>query len=136
MFDRCQTEVVELHRFFQDWFAGQLPNTEDGFARFADVMEASFEIITPAGHLCGREELLKRLRSAHGCDPDARIWTLNFEARQVGPGLWQARYEEWQSADDGPRGRRSSALLRNNPELPGGVEWLHLHEVWMPKRPV
>jgi hypothetical protein len=130
----CQDEVIELHHFFQQWFAGELADTPEAFARFADVIGTDFEIISPGGVRKGRAPLLEDLRGAHGVDPEAKIWIRNFEWREVGSGLYQVTYEEWQRSGDDDKGRLSSALFHARPGLPHGVEWLHLHEVWLPDR--
>ena len=128
----CCNEVLELHRFFQEWFAGRLASTPEAFARFADVIESGFEIVSPDGECRARAALLESLRAAHGCDPEARIRIENFRGHEVGEGLFQAVYEEWQGRGADQRGRLSSALFRRAEGLPQGVEWLHLHECWLP----
>ncbi|MGB0385855.1 MAG: hypothetical protein ACPGWR_13635 [Ardenticatenaceae bacterium] len=42
---RCKTDLIELHHFFQAWFAGRLPPTDESFARLANVLSDQFVII-------------------------------------------------------------------------------------------
>ena len=127
----CRAEVLELHRFFQGWFRGGLADTEEVFARFADVIARDFVMVTTRAGVMTRVPLLDGVRQVHGKDPAAQIRIENFTGREVGPGLFQATYEEWQGEGATRRGRRSSALFRRREGLAQGVEWLHLHETWL-----
>lgn len=136
MEQRCENEVVELHRFFQDWFNGVLPPTEEAFERFSSVMADEFVIISPNGELTERDELVERLRAAHGIwrrlSRPGRIWIENLRVRhRVGDQIL-VLYEEWQEMDGESRGRLSTALFRLRETAPNGVQWLHVHEVWLP----
>ncbi|NHZ73788.1 MAG: hypothetical protein GWP16_04900 [Nitrospirae bacterium] len=137
MEQRCEDEVVQLHGFFQDWFNGTLPPTEDEFRRFSSVMAEGFVIISPSGELTERDELLERLRDAHGIwremNRPGRIWIESLQVRhQVGDQVL-VLYEEWQEIEGEPRGRLSTALFRRREGTPNGVEWMHVHEVWLPE---
>jgi len=136
MEQRCEDEVVQLHRFFQDWFNGTLPSTEDEFRRFDSVMAEGFVIISPSGEMTERAELLERLLAVHGIwremSRPGRIWIENLQVRhQVGDQVL-VLYEEWQEIEGESRGRLSTALFRRREGTPNGVEWMHVHEVWLP----
>lgn len=129
----CLQEIDELHRFFEAWFAGRLPATSESFARVDVALSEDFEIVGPSGDLSARGPLLERLRAAHGVDDALRIRVENGRVRTLEPGgLLLAVYEEWHETEDGPRGRLSSALFRPWPETPNGLQWLHVHETWLP----
>jgi len=138
MEQRCSHEVVQLHQFFEDWFNGVLPPTDEAFDRFSSVMGESFVIISPSGELTEREELLERLQSAHGIwrgmSRPGRIWIENLQVRhQVGDQAL-VLYEEWQEIEGESRGRLSTALFRRREGTPNSVEWVHVHEVWLPNQ--
>ena len=137
MDERCEIEVVELHRFFQDWFNGELPPNEEAFRRFEAVMADQFMLISPDGVPTEREELVERLRQAHGIwrqtGQPGRIWIENLRIRhQVGQQA-MVLYEEWQEIEGEPRGRLSTAVLQRKDGTPNGLEWIHVHEVWLPE---
>jgi hypothetical protein len=130
----CETEIVELHRFFEDWFMGRLPDSAEAFSRFADVMADGFTMISPEGTVTGRASLLEALRAAHGAHGAAgsiSIRVANIQERQHRDGLCLLTYEEWQDDGAGEKGRLSSALFRLRPGAPNDVEWLHVHETWL-----
>ena len=138
MEQRCNDEVVQLHQFFQDWFNGVLPPTDVAFGRFSSVMAEGFVIISPNGELTERDELLERLQAAHGIwremSRPGRIWIENLQVRhQVGNQVL-VHYEEWQEIEGESRGRLSTALFRRREGAPNGIEWLHVHEVWLPEQ--
>ena len=133
---RCRREVIELHRFFQDWFRGELEPTAEAFARFDSVIAESFVIIGPGGQLFERPPLVDRLRRGHGGwrdDEKSRIWIENVRLRHTAGELALLTYEEWQEIRGEVRGRLSSALFRACEGTPNRVEWLHVHETWLPE---
>ena len=128
---RCRDEVLELHRFFQDWFNAVLE--PDGFSRFADVMADGFVIVTPEGRLRDLGELSDGLRRAHGAwKGEGRIWIEDVRLHRVEGDVAVVTYEEWQDVRGEIKGRLSTALFRRREGIPNGVEWLHVHEVWLP----
>ncbi|MFQ5766784.1 MAG: hypothetical protein ACE5ID_02220 [Acidobacteriota bacterium] len=132
----CRAEIEDLHRFFQEWFAGSLPVEGDSFSRLATVLAPEFGMISPQGVLMDRRIVLQSLRAAHGTSrapgKPTRIWVTKIRVHNLGEGLALATYEEWQRIDGQDKGRLSSALFRERAETPHGVEWVHLHEVWLP----
>lgn len=133
---RCVAEVHELHQFFEDWFNASLPPTDAAFARFEAVMADRFMIISPNGVRTERSELVERLRAAHGIwrqnSQPGRIWIENLQVRHTVGSQAMVVYEEWQEIDGQARGRLSTAIFERREGTPNGVEWLHVHEVWMP----
>jgi len=136
MDSRCREEVFELHRFFEDWFGGVLANWEDNFLRFSGVVAEDFEIISPAGKLSAREEILEGLESAHGTQSGEgmRIWIEDYRSRALSDDIQLVTFEEWQRVGGNTRVRLSTAILRRAPSTPNGVEWVRVHEVWLPDK--
>lgn len=129
---RCYSEVVELHRFFQDWFNGKLPVTDENFARCTAVLGPDFALIGPDGASTLRQPLINGLKQAHNSRSDFRIWIKNFEVRQLLQDVTLATYEEWQqTGDSAATARLSTVLFREKTGTPNGVEWLHVHETWL-----
>ncbi len=131
---RCEAEVVDLHRFIEQWSNAELPETDEAFARFGDVIAASFVIIDADGVLIERQPIVDAVRGAYGRWRDApgTIRIENFRLHQRDGALAMATYEEWHDLASGRVGRLSSILFGENPDAPNGLDWLHLHEVWMP----
>jgi len=136
MLQACRKEIVELHRFFEDWFVGRLDDDDGAYARFEAVMGEGFEIVSPDGRRTERAALVDRLRRAHGFQRGAEaifeIRVKEVRPRSIGPGLYLVSYEEWHKSGAGDRGRISTALLREREGTPNGLEWLHVHETWLP----
>jgi len=135
MDERCSREIHQLHRFFVDWFTGSLPDDASTFARLDRALAEGFQMIAPDGHRLGKPELLERLRSAHGAHSDDAfdIEIRNIDVRHMLSPLCLLTYEEWQQhGQAAPTGRLSSVLFRDLEDAPNGVEWLHVHEVWLP----
>ena len=90
-----ESDVVELHRFFEEWFHGRVEASDAGFARFADAMAPGFRIVAPSGVGSARGALLEELFAAHGAN-DVEIAIDDVQARAVAEGLWLVGYREWQ----------------------------------------
>ncbi len=134
MDEKCRTEIVELHRFFEDWFRARLPQTEANFKRVSEVLEERFEIISPRGDLMTREKLLAVLWEFYGGyrDQQYRIWTEGHRSRGLAEGQLLVTYQEWEEIEGEKKGRLTSAIFRKEEQAPNGVKWLHVHEVWIP----
>lgn len=131
MNENWKQEIVELHRFFAGWFRGELPPTDAAFSRFSTVTGADFVIITPAGRLIARAELLPSLRAAHGSRPDLRIWIERAKLRQQLGGIRIATYEEWQRQGESISARLSTVVFQDQAGVANGLVWLHVHETWL-----
>jgi hypothetical protein len=132
--DRPQLEVVNLHRFFQEWLAGRLADRDSVFERCALAMAPQFELITPSGERFDRSALCASLRGANGSrGPDFKLWVDGMVTRPIAGGVHLVTYEEWQMLDGATRGRLSSALLADSAAAPDGIEWWHVHETWLPQ---
>ena len=130
----CRREIEALHVFFEDWFTGRVADTDKAFERCTGALAPGFEMVTPDGKSLDRDTALIGIRAAHGSHaPDGfRIWLRAARVRPVTDGLSIVTYEEWQTRKTVTRGRLSTALLGLRPEAPGGVEWLSVHETWLP----
>lgn len=132
--EACRREIDELHRFFEDWFVGSLPATDEAFQRFEDVLASDFVIIGPGGLELERAAILDRVRGAHASRSGGEfsIWIENARVRECLVDRCLVTYEEWQRAGDEPRGRFSSVVFGVRADAPNGVEWRHVHETWLP----
>lgn len=135
MVSRAEREVVALHRFFEAWLSGRMAQSADEFARFAEVVNEGFAIISPHGRVTQQDELMQLVYNGHGSRPNLRIWVEDFQLRRQDGRIALATYEEWQQlGDDAPTARISTVLFLINHDMPNDLEWLHVHETWMGKR--
>lgn len=118
-----RTEIEELHRFFERWLRGD----EDDFSRCERALARDFTMVGPGGEVRSRDALVQGLLDAQGKRP-VSIRIRNFEVVQLAPEFAWARYEEWH----GDRGRVSTALFRACENAPNGIEWVTVHETWLP----
>lgn len=132
MKEECLREVVELHRFFEQWFNGTVAQEDVIFGRFAHILAPDFTIIPPSGNLIPRQPLLDGLWSAYGSDSHIKIWVENANFRPITPSIGLVIYQEWQTTADKTTVRISSAIFRSQLGLPNNIVWLHVHETWFP----
>lgn len=131
----CEAEVRALHAFFEDWFRGEAPRTNETLARLEGALGGEFQLVGPDGDVAGRSAVIDGVEAAHGAaaDGDApdRIDIEAVDVRYGRGDVCLVTYEEHQRTDGRWRGRRSSALFEAAEAAPGGVVWRHLHETWL-----
>lgn len=128
---RCHREVDRLHDFFQGWLSGSLD--PGSFSRVEDALAPGFAMIGPDGVRRAREPLLDRIRRSRGSRPRLRIRIRDVTVVHPGEDHCLVTYEEWQDDPEGSAGRISTALFRREDAAPEGVQWVHLHETWIPE---
>jgi len=129
--ERCQTEIEDLHQFFEGWLSGRLPNTEAAFERVERVLELDFQLIHPSGEWQGREEILTGLRRAHKSQPGLDIEIRDVRLRASGGDLVLATYGEWQQSERGLDGRLSTVAFHRGEQALNRLRWAHVHETWI-----
>ncbi len=131
LFSRASAEVIDLHRFFVDWFVVARADTVD-FGRFEAVMGEGLTMIAPSGAILDRDAVVDHVRQSRAtCDEGFAI-----SIEDIRPG-WQADdmivvlYVEAQLRGGKRSRRQSSAVFTTSSSAPNGVEWRHLHETWL-----
>ena len=118
MKEQCEKEVIELHKFFEQWFKSEIENNDEVFARFEDALGEEFMLITPTGEISSREQIITQIRNGYGSrktdEIPYRLWVQNIECRLMEGNLCLVIYEEWGEVAGDLNARLSSALFRNN----------------------
>lgn len=120
-----EAEVRELHAFFERWYSGQADPSE--FSRL-DVLADAFTMIGPDGRTARVDEVREMVRGAYAQRP-IEFTIKNVAVRSDSPVV---TYEEWQTDSGVVTGRLSTAVMAPAAHLPNGLQWLHLHETWLP----
>ncbi|TIO10023.1 DUF4440 domain-containing protein [Mesorhizobium sp.] len=131
LLSRASAEIVDLHRFFVDWFDRARADRAD-FSRFERVMGDGFCMVAPSGEVLDRNAVLDHIRASRAtCDGDFAIAIEDIRAvRQAGDTIVVCYIEAQQRGGKHSR-RRSSAVFTTSSSAPNGVEWRHLHETWL-----
>jgi hypothetical protein len=134
--DACEKEIIGLHRFFESWFTAAVEKNEEIFKRVTNVLHGEFALIFPTGELLERENVKKRVYQAHGLESSNpryfRIWIDKVRCRFEWDDRCLMTFEEWHEDNGSISARLSSAWFRVESTMPNGVQWLHLHETWLP----
>jgi hypothetical protein len=130
MYPPFETEIVQLHYFFQEWFRGEIPATETVFCRFSEVLHQDFIIISPSGKLNTKAETLSGVKSRYGKLMDISIWIENVQLRYQDEKMALVTYEEWQTTGEKTTARISSITFLKENQAPNGLHWFHLQETW------
>lgn len=129
----CEEEIVGLHRFFQAWFLGGFSDRERGFKRFTDVMDPGFAMVSPRGTATALPDLSAGLKGAFGTwEGGSSIKVVDVSLRHLHADLALLTYVETQHVQGKDTARLSTVLMRQHEAMPNGVQWLHVHETWMP----
>lgn len=127
----CRREIASLHEFFVAWFTGRTGT--DNYDRVERALATEFELVTPAGRRREYADIVDGIRAAYASrEPGSfDIEIRNIEPRYTVDSHTLMRYEEWQDTPDGLTGRVSTVLFEADPDAPGDVVWLDLHETWL-----
>lgn len=132
-----ENEVLGLHDFLEDWFNGNVPKDEQELARFRDVLNPGFQLITEAGKVKGPKIAADEVGRAHGLwrtedGKPGQIQLNNFALRFKDGTSAVVSYDEWHVSNGQRRGFKTTAVLQLRWGQVEGVEWLHLHRSAFP----
>lgn len=136
MLIKCRREVEQMYKFFQDWFTAHIPQGDYYLNQIKRSFAEDFQIITPEGHSLSRLDVTHQLKESYGAQKNRYTYRReieNFDGRSLTSKgeIFLCTYEEHQIIDDEKKIRLSTALFRKNQEAPNGVEWVHLHGIWI-----
>ncbi|MHA1245212.1 MAG: hypothetical protein ACTSPK_09040 [Candidatus Heimdallarchaeota archaeon] len=133
---QCEQEVIGLHKFFEQWFKGEITNDKETLNRFHNVLAEEFMLIMPTGNFTFKDQIVKQIESGYGSHEKDEIsyelWVQNINCRLIENNLCLVTYEEWGRVNDEINARLSSALFRKKEGTINGVEWIHVHETFLP----
>ncbi|MDJ0496420.1 MAG: DUF4440 domain-containing protein [Acidimicrobiia bacterium] len=121
----CFDEVARLHRFFQDWFRGDLDRAD--FAICEEALAPGFAMVTPGGDHIDRDAILEAIRRHRA--REAKSFTIETVGRgyQHVNGVHLVTYEERQAGARSSIRLSTAALTRNGPKY----LWHLVHETWV-----
>ena len=127
--ESVRKEVLELHHFFERWFNGIPPKSEEAFARVTSVWFEPFSLIDPRNKIHDAASLLTETFNFHGAFPHLKIGIHDLSVRAaVDSNVAIACYEEWHIDTLEKEIRTCSATLVRHAPGPLGVKWLHINE--------
>lgn len=132
LFRAATAEVVAFHAAIERWFAD--PAADDAvFQPIAAALSHEFSMTTPEGRQIAEPLVVDMLREAKGRrGPDFRIRIERVRLVAETADLVAVVYEEHQEIAGERTRRHATALFRPAPSAPNGVQWLRVHETWMP----
>lgn len=134
MVAKCKKEVFDLHRYFQDWFRGDIANNSGNQQRLSNSFDPLCELVTPNGSIDSFDAINGRFMEAYKVFPDAKVWIDGFVPMSVTEDRVLVKYKEWREIDGVTTVRMSSCLFSKEDTAPNGVKWLYIHETWLDKQ--
>lgn len=129
---QLREEVIALHDFFVGWYNASLP--ESAFdTEFMARLDDGFTIIMPSGARLDHETLVSSMRASYGKKPGSHIEIRNVCLLQATGGIAVAQYEEWQYNQQASPGVGSGRISTVIFSLGDKLQWLHVHETWLPE---
>ena len=130
----CEREVARLHLAFSHWYRAEVAPDDDQFTEsIANAFAPDFVLVSASGSIRDRETVLRAARNAYGNRRETPfdIATTFCSSQQLDETIAIVVYKEWQTIAGLLTGRTATAVFSRNDGLPGGVEWLHVHETWL-----
>jgi len=129
---KLRKDVEDLHAFFVGWYNASLP--ENAFeSEFMARLDPGFTIIMPSGVRLDHKTLVSSMRGSYGKKPGFRIEIRNVRVVHVTESSAVAQYEEWQRNDHESPGSGSGRVSTVIFSLGDELQWLHVHETWLPE---
>ncbi len=130
--DQVRIEIEELHTFFCDWFAGNLPKT-DFDSKFTTPLAPDLVFIPPAGKLLGLAELSTAICKGYASNPKFRVQIRRVTIQREFDGYVLATYEEWQRNALASTPADNSRIATVVFKIGDPLKWVHIHETWLPE---
>ncbi len=121
-------EVERLHSFFEDWFDGRGDHTIE---EFSNALDDTFFIVSPEGVKMSKRAIVGVVEQLHETGP-VSIRVENISLESTTGELIIGTYEEHQERNGERKVRLSSVGMRVDPQAPGGIRWMFVHETWLP----
>jgi len=122
-----QSEIDELHAFFQAYFLGQTDSLDRADAALAD----DFVIVSPDGRESDRAATMAALLAGHGHTESLVISTTSHELISESGDLVVASYVESHALSTRSTHRKSTVVFVVDDARPNGLAWLRVHETWI-----
>ncbi len=125
---RAETEIKELHDFFEHWFNGAIE--PEALDRFEAALAPSFVLVAPDGRRWSRNEIIDRVTAAYDGE------RLDIQIRDVRivdetDTRVTAQYEELHDKQGSRTVRLSTVVFARSEPAPNGLLWLLVHETWI-----
>jgi hypothetical protein len=119
-------EIADLHRFFEDWFAGRGDRTIN---EFSSRLDAGFTIVDPGGNKHGKDRIVRAVEARMG-GYDVVITTDQESLDQAEPVLI-GTYRERHDFKGNTTLRVATVAMAADESVPTGYRWLSVHETWV-----
>ncbi|MHA2108817.1 MAG: hypothetical protein ACW99R_14035 [Candidatus Hodarchaeales archaeon] len=129
------SEITELHSFFQKWFNGEIHQSNLIFQRLTTVLHSKFVLISPNGMKKHRKEVIQEIWDAYGSrdlkSNPIKLWIENYEYHGEFGSIYIVMYEEWLKNNSDKKGRVSTAIFEKATNNYNNLSWLYVHETWL-----
>jgi hypothetical protein len=120
-------EIIELHEFFEGYYLGRLDSLERPEAAFHRAMT----FVAPDGSVSDRAQLMTMLADGHGHTSSLTIETVDHRLLYEADEVTVASYVERHVLTERTNQRLSTVVFVPGPG-PNGLQWLRVHETWLP----
>ncbi len=122
-----QSEVDELHQFFQALFLDEVESVD----RAGDAFGPDFSFVGPDGVRSDRDQVLAQLEAGRGHSSHLRIEIEGHRTIVESNTFVVAEYIEVHHFADGGNRRRTTVVFDVDPTGPNGVRWRHVQETFL-----
>ena len=134
--ERCREEVLRLHRLFVVWFNGSDADKDGVFQMISNSFASDFHIVAPNGNFSSAKEWMAKLQDSYGVHKESGMTIEIKNSKLLSENRKEYvifKYEEWQRIGELETARIASVMFRTFSSGMNGLQWVHVHETWMPK---
>lgn len=132
---KIKQEIIELHKFFVDWFTGKLDKA-DLEHKLVVRFNKQTTFITTKGQSVDYNGLMQMFEVGYGkMKKDFKIAISDVEIKHEVGDYVLATYIEWQTDDPNPEANNSYTARKTTTLISKQTphKWLHIHETMLPK---